>query len=1110
VRTRSEAPSHLQIDDPHWYRDAIIYELHVRAFRDGDGDGTGDFAGLTEKLDYIRDLGVTAIWLLPFYSSPLRDDGYDIADFRSIHPAYGTLRDFRTFLSAAHARGIRVITELVLNHTSDQHAWFQRARTAPAGHPWRDYYVWSDTASEYAGARIIFKDFERSNWTWDPVAGQHFWHRFYSHQPDLNFDNPRVRREVFEIVDYWLRMGVDGFRLDAVPYLFEREGTSCENLPETHAFLKELRAHIDEHFPGRVLLAEANQWPQDAAKYFGDGDECHMAYHFPLMPRLFLAARTEDRFPITEILEQTPPIPENAHWALFLRNHDELTLEMVTDEERDHMYRAYAGEERARINLGIRRRLGPLLGNNRRLIELMHALLLSLEGTPVIYYGDEIGMGDNIYLGDRDSVRTPMQWSGERNAGFSAANPQRLFLPVVTDPEYHYESINVEAQQANPSLLLWWMRRVIALRKRHRAFSRGNTTIVESDNRRIFAFLREFEGEKVLVVANLSRFTQGVHLGLAGCADSVPVELFGRARFPTIGESPYFLSLGPHTFFWFHLEPVARAEAGHHPSVLSLNDGEHWTSLLNGRRGDLAGVLANYLPARRWYGSKTRTIQQLSIDDVLPLGRRTDVSASLVIVRLEFVHGEPERFALVLAAINDERRPVIDAAAPWATVAQLERPGGTPLWLVDGLAVPEVAGAFLGLFKSKVTLNGPAGSLEFVGSTALRGPSGELLPVPLWAEQSNTSVSFGDRFMMKFLRRIETGVHPQVELGEFLSTSTVKQMVPRPLGNATYRARGGTTATVALIESYIPHQSDAWKLALDELDRFLEGIASSRMAPAVVAAGTNVLFARPTDPYLAEHCRGWLELSETMGRRTAQLHAALSSDPRSPAFEPERYNPFYQQALAQGFRVRARQSFRSLRAGLPHLSKETSELATEVLGLESAVLEVLQAVVDEPLRGARIRCHGDLHLAQILVSGGDCMFIDFEGEPARSLGDRRSKRSPLRDVAGMMRSFFYASQVALRQVAIEVGDEGDDPLRQWAQRWYMTSGSAFFEAYLREIEDCHLLAADERETRLLLNAFMLDKSLYEVGYELDNRPDWVDIPLRGILQLLHGLGEGMA
>jgi len=1099
TRTKASRPG--LSTDSSWYKDAIIYELHVRAFCDGDADGMGDFRGLTQKLDYIRDLGVTAIWLLPFYASPLRDDGYDIADFRKIHPGYGTMRDFQHFLAQAHARGLRVITELVLNHTSDQHPWFQRARTAPKGHPWRDYYVWSDTATEYSTARIIFKDFERSNWTWDPVAGQYFWHRFYSHQPDLNFENPAVQSDIFKIVDFWLNMGVDGFRLDAVPYLFEREGTSCENLPETHGFLKQLRAHVDERFPGRMLLAEANQWPEDAAEYFGAGDECHMAYHFPLMPRLFMAVRMEDRFPVTEILDQTPAIPDSAQWAVFLRNHDELTLEMVTDEERDYMYRVYAGEERARINLGIRRRLAPLLGHNRRVIELMYALLFSLRGTPVIYYGDEIGMGDNIYLGDRDSVRTPMQWSSERNAGFSAANPQQLFLPVITDPEYHYESVNVEAQQANPSLLLWWMRRVLALRRNHQAFSRGTMTFVESDNRRVLSFMREFENESVLVVANLSRFTQGVHLNLAQYAGTTPVELFGRSHFPVVGEAPYFLSLGPHTFFWFHMEPRSAHERNVSSAPLTLGPTEDWMTFLDGRRPALERVLMNYLPARRWFGSKTRMIKRLSIEDALPLGRRTPIPTVFTVLRVEYDQGEPETFALLLSAVPADKAALIESTLPWAGIAPIRRDGEVGLHIVDGLAVPEVASAFLGLFRNRATLPGGFGTLECVAKPVVGAVGGGLTSAVNRTEQSNTSVSYGDRFMMKFIRRIEPGVHQQVEMEEFLGASAMANSVPEVLGTAVYR-RGTKASTVAVLESHVQHQSDGWLLAVDELSRFLEVVASAVIDPPASVEGVHPLDAAPPSADTLERIGAWLGQVATLGRRTAQLHLALANAGGLEAFTPERYTPFYQRALAQGFRVQARGSLRALKSNMNGLPDETRALATQVLAAESELLKRLHSIVDRPLRGSRIRCHGDLHLGQVLSTGNDWVFIDFEGEPARSLGERRIKRSPLRDVAGMMRSFQYAAHFSLRQVAMGVQETGKENVRRWADSWYLWTASAFLTSYFEGMAESGVISMEGNEARFMLDTFMLDKALYELSYELDNRPTWVDIPLQSVLDLL--------
>jgi maltose alpha-D-glucosyltransferase/alpha-amylase len=557
VETASPAdPAHWFERDPLWFKRAIFYEIHLRGFYDGDDDGFGDFVGLTEKLDYLHWLGVDCLWLLPMYASPLRDGGYDIANFLEIHSDYGTLEDFETFILGAHERGIRVIADLVMNHTSSDHAWFQRARTAPAGSPERDWYVWSDTEERYQDARIIFTDTEASNWTWDPVAGQYYWHRFFSHQPDLNYDNPAVHAAMLDVLRFWLDRGLDGLRLDAVPYLYEREGTSGENLPETHAFLRKVRATVDEEYPDRVLLAEANQWPEDVVEYFGggDGDECHMAFHFPVMPRMFMSLRREDATPMLEILERTPEIPRTAQWGLFLRNHDELTLEMVTDEERDYMYAEYAKDPRMKLNLGIRRRLAPLLDNGRDEIELMTAILFSLPGSPVLYYGDEIAMGDNIYLGDRDGVRTPMQWTGDRNGGFSRADFAQLYAPPLMDPVYGFQAVNVEAQLRTPTSLLRWLHRFIALRKAHPVFGLGSYRALRPSNPRIFAHLRTYADDIVMCVHNVARSAQAVELDLSEFEGRYPVEMFGRSRFPRIGELPYLLTLGPRGFFWFLLE----------------------------------------------------------------------------------------------------------------------------------------------------------------------------------------------------------------------------------------------------------------------------------------------------------------------------------------------------------------------------------------------------------------------------------------------------------------------------------------------------------------------------------------------------------------------------
>ncbi|MBN9522236.1 maltose alpha-D-glucosyltransferase, partial [bacterium] len=760
--------------DPLWYKDAVIYQLHVRAFHDSVGTGFGDFQGLTRKLDYLEDLGVTTLWLLPFYPSPLRDDGYDIADYTDVNPQYGRLDDFKTFLNEAHRRGLKVVTELVINHTSDQHPWFQRARLAPKGSPERDFYVWSDTQAKYRGVRIIFPDYERSNWTWDPVAGQYYWHRFFHHQPDLNFDNPAVWDALFPVLDFWLEMGVDGMRLDAIPYLYEREGTNCENLPEGHVFLKALRKRMDEKFPGRMFLAEANQWPEDVLPYFGDGDECHMAFHFPVMPRLYMALHQEDRFPIIDILEQTPPIPDNCQWCTFLRNHDELTLEMVTDEERDYMYRAYAEDRTARINLGIRRRLAPLMKNDRRRIELMNALLFSLPGTPVLYYGDEIGMGDNIYLGDRHGVRTPMQWSGDRNAGFSRANPQKLYLPVVIDPEYHYEAINVEAQQNNPSSLLWWTKRLIALRKRFQAFGRGTIRFLRPANPKVLAFVREYRDERLLVVANLSRFVQFAELDLREFQGVVPEEVFGRTAFPQIGELPYLLTLGPHGFFWFSLPPAepyvitdtrpdALLDLPALPGEIPLPERFDPSGL-----DDLEAILPEYLTRRRLAGKPVVTA--VHVRAAVPVGR--DVPVWFLLLAAEYREGVPELLSLSLAFVPDAAVP--DLVAPVADVGLARVTGPEPGALVDALAVPACARGVLRAVLGRRVRPIQDGELVFAPTdpplAEAELDAADALPISVRKTGRHTLTTvYGDQYVLKSYRRVDDGVAPAVEVGRVLA-----------------------------------------------------------------------------------------------------------------------------------------------------------------------------------------------------------------------------------------------------------------------------------------------------------------------------------------------------
>ncbi|HZJ60686.1 MAG TPA: maltose alpha-D-glucosyltransferase, partial [Chitinophagaceae bacterium] len=633
----------------HWYKDAVIYELHIKAFYDSNEDGIGDFTGLMEKLDYLEDLGVTTIWLLPFYPSPLKDDGYDIADYYSINSAYGNIDELKKLLEEAHRRNLKVITELVVNHTSDQHQWFQRARTSPKNSAERNYYVWSDDPYKYKDVRIIFQDFENSNWTWDEVAQQYYWHRFFHHQPDLNYDNPKVQDEIFKIIDFWCNMGVDGFRLDAVPYLFEREGTNGENLPETHNFLKKLRAHLDAKYPGTLMLAEANMWPEDSASYFGDGDECHMNYHFPLMPRMFMAVQMEDRYPITDIFEQTPPIPHACQWAMFLRNHDELTLEMVTDEERDYMYKVYAKDAKARINLGIRHRLAPLMENDRRKIELMNSLLFSMPGTPVIYYGDEIGMGDNFHLGDRDGVRTPMQWSPDRNAGFSRTNPQQLYLPVILDPQYHYEAVNVETQMRNTSSLFWFMKHLIGTRKKYKAFGRGDMKFINVDNPKVLAFTRHYEGETLLIIVNLSKFSQPAEVDLTEYQGCVPVEIFSKNSFPAIRSGAYFFTLGAHSFQWYSLERSWQESVKKEDlPELSLQSWEELTENEEIKASIETKILPAYLNKTNWFSGKQRAIYNCTIAECvqLPLG---DGQVSLLLLEVNYKSGLPETYILPVA-----------------------------------------------------------------------------------------------------------------------------------------------------------------------------------------------------------------------------------------------------------------------------------------------------------------------------------------------------------------------------------------------------------------------------------------------------------------------------
>jgi len=1096
--------------DPLWYKSAIIYEVPVRAFFDSNADGIGDFRGLTQKLDYIQDLGVTALWLLPFYPSPLKDDGYDIADYYSINPIYGTLADFKAFMREAKRRGLRVITELVLNHTSDQHPWFQRSRRAPKGSRERDFYVWSDSPEKYKETRIIFKDFEPSNWTWDPVAHAYFWHRFYSHQPDLNFDNPAVHREILRIFEFWLNLGVDGFRLDAVPYLYEREGTSCESLPETHAYLKKLRAHLDTKYGDRMLLAEANQWPEEAVTYFGSGkgDECHMAFHFPLMPRLFMAVRLEDRIPVTDILDQTPQIPETSQWALFLRNHDELTLEMVTDEERDYMYRVYASEAKARLNLGIRRRLAPLLKNDRKRIELLNLLLLSLPGTPVIYYGDEIGMGDNIFLGDRNGVRTPMHWSADKNAGFSRCTPQAIYAPIILDPEYHYEAINVETQQNNQHSLLWWTRRALALRKRWKVFGLGTLEFLHPENRKVLVFIRRHESQTVLVIANLSRFPQPVELDLSVYRGYVPVELFGRTEFPPVGATPYPFTMSPHSMLWFSLEPAAERQGADLSARLckTLNAEDEWQELVVGKgRDDLETCLPAFLQQRRWFATKGE-IKSVRIRELIPLPHNSE-RHFLATVLADYAQNEPEEYLLPLAFASGAEAERLEREAPGFIFARahLARPN------VNGVVYDAAAGTDFGRMLFEViarrrTLKSEhtGGSLVGLTSSALRGAVPESSAAR--TEERNTVIIYGDKYILKLFRRLESGVHPALESAEFLAEKSFTH-VPPFLGALELHRGDGEHTCLGILSGYIPNAKRGWEFTQDALKRYYDRVRTlpNNSAPDDASVTSLVELAEKGVPNSAVETIGtYFEWARLMGQRVGELHLALAADPDSKEFAPEPFTPFYQRSLYQSLRNHLAFHFRMLRRELKKVPEPVRPLAEKVLALQDAILARYRAVHQTALTAMRIRCHGNLHLGHLLHTGKDFFIIDFEGEPGWTLSQRRIKRSPLRDIAGMIRSFHYVADDTLRHHA-EAGNFHPDQTRAllpWARFWERQVSADFLGAYLTAIGDTTLLPKTKAGLAALLEAFLLDQAVIEMSRELQRQSEIIRVPLEGILQIV--------
>jgi maltose alpha-D-glucosyltransferase / alpha-amylase len=1095
-------------DTLHWYKDAIIYELHIKAFSDSNGDGMGDFEGLLGKLDYLQELGITAIWLLPFYPSPLKDDGYDIADYYTINPSYGNIEQFKQLLEEAHKRNLKVITELVINHTSDQHPWFQRARKAPRDSAERAYYVWTDDPTQYKDVRIIFQDFETSNWAWDPVAQQYYWHRFFHHQPDLNYDNPLVQQEIFKILDYWCEMGVDGFRLDAVPYLFEREGTNGENLPETHAFLKKLRAHIDEKYLGTVFLAEANMWPEDSASYFGDGDECHMNYHFPVMPRMFMALQREDRYPITDIFDQTPPIPETCQWAMFLRNHDELTLEMVTDEERDYMYKVYAKDPKARINLGIRHRLAPLMDNDRRKIELMNSLLFSMPGTPVIYYGDEIGMGDNFYLGDRDGVRTPMQWSPDRNAGFSSANPHSLYLPVIMDPEYNYEAVNVELQRRNTSSLFWYMKHIITVRKKHKAFGRGDMKFINVSNPKVLAFTRTYEDETLLIVVNLSKYSQAAELYLPQYKDYVPVEIFSKNRFPSIKEdAPYFFTLGPHSFQWFELQStqVHREEGTGLPEweLSSLHD-----LFTNSNKAEFENeVLLPYLQKTNWFIGKGRRIQTISIIENATVPFEIS-SAHLLLVELNYESGLPETYNLPVTFVKEPLAKSIKESCPQAVIIPLKI-GQEQGILCDAFYTPELQHRLFTNLANNVVVKLDRSQVHFTANESLKKhlEKGGIKPRILPGNQNNTSITYNHSFFLKMYRKVDLDINPDVEISQYLTEEAGFPFTPAYLGSIEWR-QGKDSIVLGMMQVMVENHGDGRSYMLERLNNYIERILARDKSTPGVEGPANLITDPVSYDQLSQQLQALLggpaaELSRLLGTRTALLHMALASDTNDEDFTPEDFSLHYQRSLFSSMQSQVRETYQSLERNFQEFPDEIKMDLETIRKRKNEILDELKKIYAKKLSASKIRIHGNLHLQQILLTGKDVAIHDFGGNPHRNYSERRLKRSPLRDVASMIRSFYYVAHKAFFNTTQVSKKEAHD-LLPFAGFWAHYMGSFFLDAYMEKAQDSFFIPQAKEDLDVMLRTYLLEGALHDLNFELNNRPEYIIVPLR----LIHSVMDG--
>jgi maltose alpha-D-glucosyltransferase / alpha-amylase len=1085
----NEAPAVETGSDELWYKDAIIYQLHVKAFADSNNDGIGDFAGLTEKLAYLQDLGVTTLWLLPFYPSPGRDDGYDIADYGDINPDFGTMKDFRRFIQEAKRRGLRVITELVVNHTSDQHDWFKRARRSNPDSSARNWYVWSDTDQKYQGTRIIFTDTEKSNWTWDPEAGQFYWHRFFSHQPDLNFDNPRVVSALVKVMKRWLDTGVDGFRLDAIPYLCERDGTNNENLPETHAIIKRLRAELDAYAKGKVLLAEANQWPEDVQEYFGHGDECQMAYHFPLMPRIYMAIAQEDRFPITDILRQTPDIPNSCQWALFLRNHDELTLEMVTDVERDYLWSTYANDPRARINVGIRRRLAPLMDNDRRKIELMNSLLLSFPGTPIIYYGDEIGMGDNIYLGDRNGVRTPMQWTPDRNGGFSRADPARLYAPTIMDPVYGYESVNVEAQSRSLSSLLSATKRLIAVRKSTHAFGRGTMTFIRPENRSVLCYVRQLGDEAILCVANLSRSAQATELDLSAWKDRIPLEMLGRTRFPAIGELPYMVTLAPYGFYWFELqerdksEPVVqRAVPEFETLVVPL--GATWVSLARTRGVFERDVLPGHLARTRWYPERSAKAIQPTLISAIPFcdigdnrpwlaffkTTQRDVTTRYVLpLQIEWVRFDRERYnPRALAAVRQGAREgtLLDVASDQIFIALLLRN------LKESLTVDESEQGLRLEFRPTSRFS----------DKAIKQPEHVRA---IETERADSTALVDNDYVVKIYRTLQAGISPEIEMGRFLTEVAGFANTPALLGSVEL-IEGDERNAIGVLHAFVANQGDAWTVTAAYLDRFVD-------EQRLLAASEHV---RESEDQVS-----YLRYMSQAGRRVAEMHVALASNNELPDFVPE---PIRHEDVQRWFGdtlARSERVFDTLKQRRDTLKEADRALVDQLLAHQAGLPNRLKALLPQANGGLNIRHHGDFHLGQLLIVKDDIYIVDFDGEPRRSIADRRRKAPAARDVASMVRSIDYSTTAALER-ALKVAHDEHGKLGAALAEWRDRAIAAFLAAYREAMVNQRLWPDDAKAAEAMLTFFLLEKACYEIEYELSYRPDWLRLAMAGMLRIL--------